>query len=126
MGRSRAASGIYDLQEAVTKIDADALYGWQVRWRCSLQLRALNTHRVTARGLTLDILALGRRGWERGEARMEIARGTVYQPEDIALMKTVLDEAATILPVAKRTSTMKVKLAARILASAAKGERDPI
>ena len=57
---------------------------------------------------------------------MGIARGTVYQPEDIALMKTVLDEAATILPVAKRTSAMKAKLAARILASAAKGERDPI
>lgn len=51
---------------------------------------------------------------------MGIARGTVYQPEDIALMKTVLDEAATILPVAKRTSAMKAKLAARILASAAK------
>jgi hypothetical protein len=57
---------------------------------------------------------------------MEIARGTVYRPEDIALMETVLDEAATILPVAKRTAAMKAKLAARILASAAKGERDPI
>jgi hypothetical protein len=57
---------------------------------------------------------------------MQFARGQVYQPEDIALMKTVLDEAATILPVAKRTSAMKVKLAARILASAASGERDPI
>ena len=57
---------------------------------------------------------------------MEIARGTVYRPEDIALMETVLDEAATILPVAKRTAAMKAKLTARILASAAKGERDPI
>ena len=56
---------------------------------------------------------------------MEIARGNVYQPEDIALMKIVLDEAATILPVAKCTSSMKAKLAARILAFAAKGERDP-
>jgi hypothetical protein len=57
---------------------------------------------------------------------METAGGSVYLPEDIVLMKTVLDEAATILPVAKRTSAMKAKLAARILASAARGERDPI
>jgi len=28
---------------------------------------------------------------------MEVARGTVYQPEDIALMKTVLEESATLL-----------------------------
>ena len=28
---------------------------------------------------------------------MQIAKGHVYQPEDIAMMKTVLDEAATIL-----------------------------
>jgi hypothetical protein len=41
-------------------------------------------------------------------------------------MKTVLDKAATILPVTKPTSSMKAKLAARILASAANGERDPI
>ena len=45
---------------------------------------------------------------------MEVARGAVYQPQDIALMKTVLDEAATIPPAAKRTSAMKAKLAARI------------
>jgi len=37
----------------------------------------------------------------------------------------VLDEAAIILPEAERTSPMKVKLASRILAAAAKGERDP-
>ena len=40
-------------------------------------------------------------------------------------MKSVLDEAAIILPKAERTSAVKVKLAARILAAAAKGERDP-
>jgi hypothetical protein len=33
-------------------------------------------------------------------------------------MKSVLDEAATILPVARRTSAMKAGLASRILASA--------
>jgi hypothetical protein len=60
------------------------------------------------------------------EMMMQSAKGHVYQPEDIAMMKTVLDEAATILPVTKRTSAMKAKLAARILASAASGERDPI
>jgi hypothetical protein len=57
---------------------------------------------------------------------MDVARGGRYQPEDIALMKTVLEEAATILPAHRRTSAMKTKLAARILASAAKGERDPV
>jgi hypothetical protein len=57
---------------------------------------------------------------------MYIARGSVYQPEDIVLMKTVLDDAASGLPSAQRTDTMKAKLASRILASAAKGERDPI
>jgi hypothetical protein len=50
----------------------------------------------------------------------------VYQPELIELMKSVLDEAATILPKTRQTSAMKVKLASRILAAAAKGERDPI
>jgi hypothetical protein len=57
---------------------------------------------------------------------MQIARGSVYQPEDIALMRTVLDDAATGLPAAQRTDAMKARLASRILASAAKGVRDPI
>jgi hypothetical protein len=52
--------------------------------------------------------------------------GAVFQPDEIILLKSALDEAATILPQAKRTSAMKVKLASRILAAAAKGERDPI
>ncbi len=57
---------------------------------------------------------------------MEVGRGTLYQPEDIALMKTVLDEADTILPAHRRTSAMTTTLAARILSSVAKGERDPV
>jgi hypothetical protein len=57
---------------------------------------------------------------------MEVARGALYQPEDIALMRTVLEEAATILPAHRRTPAMKTKLAARIQASVAKGERDPV
>ena len=54
-----------------------------------------------------------------------VALGTVFQPDEIKLMRSALDEAAIILPKAERTSTMKVKLASRILAAAAKGERDP-
>jgi hypothetical protein len=52
--------------------------------------------------------------------------GAVFEPELIELMKSALDGAATILPKARRTSAMKVKLASRILAAAAKGERDPV
>ncbi len=54
------------------------------------------------------------------------ARGAVFPPELIELMKSVLDDAMTMLPEAKRTSTMKAEIASHILASAAKGERDPI
>jgi hypothetical protein len=52
--------------------------------------------------------------------------GAVYQPELIELMKAVLDGATAMLPEAKRTSAMKAEIASLILASAAKGERDPI
>jgi len=48
-----------------------------------------------------------------------------FQPELIALMKSVLDDAAATLPEAKRTSTMKAEIASHILECAAKGERDP-
>jgi hypothetical protein len=51
--------------------------------------------------------------------------GTRYQPDEIRLMRSALDEAAIILPEAERTSAIKAKLASRILAAAAKGERDP-
>ena len=52
--------------------------------------------------------------------------GAVFQPELIELMKAVLDDAAGMLPEAKRTSTMKAEIASQILACAAKGERDPV
>jgi hypothetical protein len=55
-----------------------------------------------------------------------VAPGAVFQPDEIKLMRSTLDEAATMLPQAKRTSAMKVQLASRILAAAAKGERDPV
>jgi hypothetical protein len=40
-------------------------------------------------------------------------------------MRSALDEAIIILPKIERTSATKVKLASRILAAAAKGERNP-
>ena len=52
--------------------------------------------------------------------------GAVFQPELIELMKAVLDDAAAMLPEAKRTSTIKAEIASHILGCAAKGERDPI
>ena len=54
-----------------------------------------------------------------------VALGTRYQPDEIKLMRSALDEAAITLPEVERTSAMKAKLASRILAAAAKGERDP-
>ena len=54
------------------------------------------------------------------------AIGAVFQPELIKLMRAVLDNAVETLPEAKRTSTMTAEIASRILACAAKGERDPI
>ena len=53
------------------------------------------------------------------------AIGAVFQPELIELMKAVLDDATATLAEEKRTSTMKAEIASHILASAAKGERDP-
>ena len=52
--------------------------------------------------------------------------GAVFQPELIELMRSVLEEATALLPEAKRTSTVKAEIASRILACAAKGERDPL
>lgn len=57
---------------------------------------------------------------------MQIAAGAYFLPEDIELMQTTLDEVVTILPVPNRTPAMRTRLASRILAAAAKGERDPI
>ena len=52
-------------------------------------------------------------------------KGAVFQPELIELMKSVLDDATITLPESKRTSAIKAEMAAAILASAAKGERNP-
>jgi hypothetical protein len=52
--------------------------------------------------------------------------GTVFPPELLELMKSVLEDAMAMLPEPKRTSTVKAEIASHILADAAKGERDPI
>jgi hypothetical protein len=57
---------------------------------------------------------------------MGVADGEIFVPEDIQLLQTTLDEVLTILPAANRTASMKNRLASRILAAAAKGERDPV
>jgi hypothetical protein len=54
---------------------------------------------------------------------MQIAKGHVYQPEDIAPMKTVLDEPATILPVARVTSALSSQLGSWHLQPAASAIR---
>ncbi|HEY8332391.1 MAG TPA: hypothetical protein VIQ05_01245 [Tardiphaga sp.] len=48
-----------------------------------------------------------------------------FQSNEIKLMRSALEEAAIILPKILQTPAMKVKLASRILAAAANGERDP-
>jgi hypothetical protein len=52
-------------------------------------------------------------------------RRTVFRPELIELMKSVLEDATATLPKSKRTSAVKAEMASNILACAAKGERDP-
>ena len=49
----------------------------------------------------------------------------VFQPDEIKLMRSALDEAIIIVPKIERTTAMKARLASRIVAAAAKGERDP-
>jgi hypothetical protein len=86
---------------------------WRRRKRKSL-------HRKWAISSRIDL----HQGEVEEETRV-VAFGTSFQPDEIKLMRSVLDEAAIILPEAERTSPMKAKLASRILAAAAKGERDP-
>jgi hypothetical protein len=48
-----------------------------------------------------------------------------YDPQAVALMQSVLDEAWRRLPPGQRPHTTKADLALRILNLAARGERDP-
>ena len=60
---------------------------------------------------------------ERGE--MTQRSGAAFDPKTITLLKNVLAEAEQTLPVQKRSSEARVKLATGILTAAAEGERDP-
>ena len=51
--------------------------------------------------------------------------GTIFPPELIDLMKTVLEDSIATLPEAKQTSAIKAEIASKILESAAMGERNP-
>ena len=51
--------------------------------------------------------------------------GAVYHPEEIELMTAALDDVV-VLANGQRSSAVKVRFARRILASAAKGERNPV
>jgi hypothetical protein len=57
---------------------------------------------------------------------MGIAEGALFVPEEIELLQTTLDEVVTLLPVSNRTPAMRKRLASRIRAAAARGERDPV
>ena len=57
---------------------------------------------------------------------MGIAEGALFVPEEIELLQTTLDEVVTMLPAPNRTPAMRSRLASRIMAAAAKGERDPV
>lgn len=54
------------------------------------------------------------------------AQRPVFNPDEIVLLRAVLDEVAAMLPARKRTSETKALMAHRILVCAAKGERDPV
>lgn len=53
-------------------------------------------------------------------------KGAAFDPEEILLLKNVLDDAVAHLAPADRTSAAQALLAHKILIQAAKGERDPI
>ena len=55
---------------------------------------------------------------------MEGTRGSFFDPETIAILKGVLDEAWSCLP-AGQTDVTRSLLAERILKAARDGERDP-
>jgi hypothetical protein len=50
----------------------------------------------------------------------------VYNNDDVALMRSALDEAWDALSADKRASVLRSDMACRMLDAAAKGERDPV
>jgi hypothetical protein len=57
---------------------------------------------------------------------MKNRQGGSFDPETIALLRTVLDEAWVNLLPKQQSHTSKSDLAVRILTLAAQGERDPV
>ncbi len=49
-----------------------------------------------------------------------------FGPEELILLRSVLDEATAALPIVQQTSAVKAILAQKIIACANKGERDPV
>ena len=52
--------------------------------------------------------------------------GHVYQPEELMMLRVVMERAIDSLPIAHRTLHAKQKIAYHILDCAATGERDPV
>jgi hypothetical protein len=50
----------------------------------------------------------------------------VYAPEELGLLRRIMDEAIASLPLDLRTPERKAKIARLILDCAATGERDPV
>jgi hypothetical protein len=50
---------------------------------------------------------------------------TPFDPETLAFLKTVFEEACDLFPPHKRTHEMRSAIAVRILTCAAQGERNP-
>ncbi|HWN51854.1 MAG TPA: hypothetical protein VNO18_18915 [Xanthobacteraceae bacterium] len=57
---------------------------------------------------------------------MKTRQGGSFDPETIALLRTVLDQAWVNLLPEQQSRTSKSDLAVRILLLAAQGERDPV
>jgi hypothetical protein len=51
--------------------------------------------------------------------------GSIYAPEELSMLRRVMDEVVGSLPVPLRTPVSKAKIAKHILDRAASGERDP-
>ena len=55
---------------------------------------------------------------------MSSERGA-FDPETLAVLRAVFDEACLALPAGRHTQSMRSRLAERILSKAGQGERDP-
>jgi len=61
-----------------------------------------------------------------GRRRKKMKKDAHFDPETIEMMKAVLDDAWAALSPRQQRALPKARLAERILAAAANGERDPV